>query len=260
MYAHLEYQKRLFIFANFQRNNYKATTHIMENSKKSFSSLIQAFCSAILCISCFLPWLNLTSPNESLRGHFSLINMPVQTVSEAGITNTFPPSGTVFDYYKVLLYVILFFVFVNIFIQFIKRDTLFTCYSCLLPTFFSYLYWTRIADCGNLECAGIGLYLANISGTIAIITAWTELGKNYQIHKRLFRFCRIWSITSVILPFLLIPFGSIFKASENHIINQVIFVFMTLCTLIWALGIMQIPFLIYASIINSFSRKKLMMG
>ena len=238
------------------------TTNIMRDSKKSFSALLQALCSAILFISCLLPWLNLTSPNESLKGQFNLINMPVQIVSEAGITNAFPPSGTIFDYDKILFYVILFFVLANIFIQLIKRNSFFTCYSCLFPTFFSYLFWARVADCGNLECAGIGLYLANIFGTIAIIIAWTDLGKNDQTHKKLFRFCRIWSITSVVLPFLLIPLGSIFKVqtSEVYATQQVIFFFMTLCTFIWILGIIQIPFLIYANIINGMSRKKLMMN
>lgn len=234
----------------------------MKDSKKSFSSLLQAFCSVILFISCFLPWLNLTSPDESLRGQFNLINIPVQTVNETGITNTLPPSGTIYDYYKVLIYVILFFILANVFIQSIKRNSIFTCYSCLFPTFFSYLFWTRIADCGSLECAGIGLYLANISGTIAIITAWTELGKNYRTHEKMFRFCRVWSIISVILPFLLIPFGKFFKisSSEVHAIQQVIFFFVALCTCIWALGIMQIPFLIYANIMNGLSSKKLMMN
>ncbi len=64
----------------------------MKKQKLSFPTLLQAGCSAILFISCLLPWLNITSPQESLRGQFSLINMPVQTVSDTGImTNTFPP-------------------------------------------------------------------------------------------------------------------------------------------------------------------------
>lgn len=94
----------------------------MKKQKLSFSTLLQAGCSAILFISCLLPWLNITSPQEFLRGEFSLINMPVQTVSDTGImTNTFPPVGSIFDYYRIVLYVILFFIFINIFIQLIKR-------------------------------------------------------------------------------------------------------------------------------------------
>lgn len=235
----------------------------MKKQERSFSTLLQAGCSAILFISCLLPWLNITSPQESLRGQFSLINMPVQMVSDAGImTNAFPPAGSIFDYYKILLYVILFFILANVCIQLIKKNPFFTCYSCLFPTFFSYLFWTRVADCGSLECAGIGLYLANIFGTIAIITAWTELGKNYRAHEKMFRFCRIWSIISIILPFLLIPLGMFFKtsSSEVHVIQQVMFFFVTLCAFIWALGIMQIPFLIYANIVNGLSSKKLMMN
>lgn len=94
----------------------------MKKQKLSFPTLLQAGCSAILFISCLLPWLNITSPQEFLRGEFSLINMPVQTVSDTGImTNTFPPVGSIFDYYRIVLYVILFFIFINIFIQLIKR-------------------------------------------------------------------------------------------------------------------------------------------
>lgn len=94
----------------------------MKKQKLSFPTLLQAGCSAILFISCLLPWLNITSPQEFLRGEFSLINMPVQTVSDTGImTNTFPPVGSIFDYYRIVLYVILFFIFINIFIQLIKK-------------------------------------------------------------------------------------------------------------------------------------------
>ena len=57
----------------------------MKKQKLSFPTLLQAGCSAILFISCLLPWLNITSPQEFLRGEFSLINMPVQTVSDTGI-------------------------------------------------------------------------------------------------------------------------------------------------------------------------------
>lgn len=86
----------------------------MKKQKLSFSTLLQAGCSAILFISCLLPWLNITSPQEFLRGEFSLINMPVQTVSDTGImTNTFPPVGSIFDYYRIVLYVILFFTIVR---------------------------------------------------------------------------------------------------------------------------------------------------
>lgn len=96
----------------------------MKKQKLSFPTLLQAGCSAILFISCLLPWLNITSPQEFLRGEFSLINMPVQTVSDTGImTNTFPPVGSIFDYYRIVLYVILFFIFINIFIQLIKKDS-----------------------------------------------------------------------------------------------------------------------------------------
>lgn len=113
----------------------------MKKQERSFSTLLQAGCSAILFISCLLPWLNITSPQESSRGQFSLINMPVQMVSDAGImTNAFPPAGSIFDYYRIIFYVILFFIFINIFIQLIKKIPLFTCYSCLLPTCFSYLF------------------------------------------------------------------------------------------------------------------------
>ena len=88
----------------------------MKKQKLSFPTLLQAGCSAILFISCLLPWLNITSPQEFLRGEFRLINMPVQTVSDTGImTNTFPPVGSIFDYYRIVLYVILFFIFINIY-------------------------------------------------------------------------------------------------------------------------------------------------
>lgn len=231
----------------------------MKTSKYPLSSLLQAGCSAVLFISCLLPWLNITSPEETLQGRFSLLNMPLQVQSDAGITNAFAPSGTIFDNYKILLYFILFLILVNVFIQLIKRNSIFTCFSCLFPTVFSYLFWSRVSDCGNLlECAGIGLYLANIFGTIAIIAAWTELGKNYRAHEKLFRFCRIWSIVCVVLPFLLIPLGSFFKiqTTEIHAIHRIIFFLFTLFTFIWALGIMQIPFLIYARIVNTLLNKR----
>ena len=94
----------------------------MKKQERSFSTLLQAGCSAILFISCLLPWLNISSPQESLRGQFSLINIPVQMVSDAGImTNAFPPAGSIFDYYRIIFYVILFFIFINIFIQLIKK-------------------------------------------------------------------------------------------------------------------------------------------
>lgn len=233
----------------------------MKKQERSFSTLLQAGCSAILFIRCLLPWLNITSPQESLRGQFSLINMPVQMVSDAGImTNAFPPAGSIFDYYRIIFYVILFFIFINIFIQLIKKIPLFTCYSCLLPTCFSYLFWTRVADCGNyLECAGIGLYLANIFGTIAIATAWTDLGRNYENHRKLFRFCWGWSVLCFMLPIILIPFSGFLRiqTSEIHIIHQIVFVFTTICFIIWAIGIMQIPFLIYTKIVNQISKQKI---
>ena len=232
----------------------------MKKQKLSFSTLLQAGCSAILFISCLLPWLNITSPQEFLRGEFSLINMPVQTVSDTGImTNTFPPVGSIFDYYRIVLYVILFFIFINIFIQLIKKIPLFTCYSCLLPTCSSYLFWARVADCGNyLECAGIGLYLTNIFGTIAIAAAWTDLGRNYEIHRKLFSFCWKWSMLCFVLPIILIPLSGFLRIQtfDIHIIQQIVFAFTTVCFIIWAIGIMQIPFLIYAKIVNQISKQK----
>ena len=194
----------------------------MKKQKLSFPTLLQAGCSAILFISCLLPWLNITSPQEFLRGEFSLINMPVQTVSDTGImTNTFPPVGSIFDYYRIVLYVILFFIFINIFIQLIKKIPLFTCYSCLLPTCFSYLFWARVADCGNyLECAGIGLYLTNIFGTIAIAAAWTDLGRNYEIHRKLFSFCWKWSMLCFVLPIILIPLSGIYYSLLHYLGNR----------------------------------------
>ena len=41
----------------------------MKKQKLSFSTLLQAGCSAILFISCLLPWLNITSPQEFLFFH-----------------------------------------------------------------------------------------------------------------------------------------------------------------------------------------------
>ena len=69
----------------------------MKKQKLSFPTLLQAGCSAILFISCLLPWLNITSPQEFLRGEFSLINMPVQTaVTEIG-TKSFHLAQRVID-------------------------------------------------------------------------------------------------------------------------------------------------------------------
>lgn len=238
---------------------YKVTT-IMKKQRISFPALLQAICSAILFASCLLPWLNITSPQESLRGQFNLINMPVQMVSDTGVTtNILPPSGSFFDDTQIVLYVILFFIFINIFIQLLKKIPLLTCYSCLLPTCFSYLFWTRVADCGNyLECAGIGLYLTNIFGTIVIAAAWTDLGRNYKAHRKLFRFCWRWSIACLVLPIVLIPLSGFLriKTSDIHIIHQIVFMFTTICFIIWVIGIVQIPFLVYAKIVNQISEQK----
>ena len=114
-------------------------------------------------------------------------------------------------------------------------------------------------DCGNyLECAGIGLYLTNIFGTIAIAAAWTDLGRNYEIHRKLFSFCWKWSMLCFVLPIILIPLSGFLRIQtfDIHIIQQIVFAFTTVCFIIWAIGIMQIPFLIYAKIVNQISKQK----
>ena len=111
-------------------------------------------------------------------------------------------------------------------------------------------------DCGNyLECAGIGLYLTNIFGTIAIAAAWTDLGRNYEIHRKLFSFCWKWSMLCFVLPIILIPLSGFLRIQtfDIHIIQQIVFAFTTVCFIIWAIGIMQIPFLIYVKKYNPAS-------
>lgn len=243
----------------YMKGNHK-TTNIMKNQKNSFAPLLQAGCSAILFISCLLPWLNLTSPQEALQGKFSLINMPLQTMNDAGvITNILPPSGSIFDYYRIPLYIILFSIFINVFIQPIKRIPFFTFYSCIIPTCFSYFFWTRVADCGNyLECTGIGLYLTNIFGTIAIIVALTEVGQNFQIHEKLFSFCKIWSIVSLVFPILLIIFSGHLRmqTADGNVIQKILLFLMAIISFIWIVGIIQIPFLIYAKIVSLLAEKR----
>lgn len=233
----------------------------MKKQRITFSSLLQAGCSALLLIGCLLPWLNITSSQESLSGQFNMINMPLQSMNEAGEKINVPmPQGSVFDYYSILLYLILLFVFINVFIQFIKKTPLFTCYSCIIPTFFSYLCWSRVTDCGSdLNCAGIGLYLANIFGTIAIAAAWTDLGRYYSVYQKTFRFCWIWSITSLTLPILFIFIGNLLRiqSSGANVIYQLAFVLMIIGSIIWAVGILQIPLLIYATIVNHLTQKKI---
>lgn len=230
----------------------------MKKQSYSLSTLLQVGCSAILLISCLLPWLNFASIQEPLSGNFNFTNMPFQTINDAGIsTNVAMPVGGVSDFYRILSYIILFAILVNVGIQFKKKMPLFTFYACIIPTFFSYVCWARVADCGNLlECAGIGLYIANISGTIAIIAAWTELGRSYSEHEGLFRFCRRWSIVCLLLPILILISGTGLKIQSFEAIHTILFVLIGIGFIIWIMGILQIPFLIYARLLNYSLKRK----
>lgn len=226
------------------------------------NSICRAACSSVIFMAYFLPWIDITFSGTHVFS-ISLIEVITQTEKTArAFSELFIYAFTPINYHLYFLFIIPLLSAMDIVLQLIRNRPVFSFYATILPTGMacSLILYLNQNTFDILKVAGIGTVIIIIAGIVSITSSWTYIGRNYHKYKNFVAFLIVWIILSIIFAiiqdvFIWDKLSDIGYENDPDSIMPKILCIQYIIFIFSCVGIMHVPFVIYAWILALVSKK-----